>query len=215
MSKHKGTYVTPSNSKKIFANIKREVKGFSRRITPLFQTMMVQAPEYMGENLAAPTDSHSTPIITQTSSSKPQKKKSKRKQRKDSGPTEPIPDEATNEEPISTPSCDPPQSSDDRLQLTELINLCEEVVAEQKVAKKEVNAADPVTTAGEVVTIASATTTVDELTLARTLIEIKVAKPNAVTTSATTITTAVASTRPKAKGMSFMIRRSKHLHLHQ
>ncbi|GJT52243.1 putative ribonuclease H-like domain-containing protein [Tanacetum coccineum] len=109
MSKHEGIYVTPSHTKKIFANMKREGKGFSGRITPLFQTMMVQALEDMGEDSAAPTDSHSTPIITQPSSSKPQKKKSKRKQRKDSGPTEPIPDEATNEEPISTPSCDPPQ----------------------------------------------------------------------------------------------------------
>ncbi|GJS28606.1 hypothetical protein Tco_0489226 [Tanacetum coccineum] len=124
MSKHEGIYVTPSHTKKIFANMKREGKGFSGRITPLFQTMMVQAPEDMGEDSAAPTDSHSTPIITQPSSSKPQKKKSKRKQRKDSGPTEPIPDEPTNEEPISTPSCDPPQSGEDRLQLTELMNLC-------------------------------------------------------------------------------------------
>ncbi|GJT53825.1 hypothetical protein Tco_0988879, partial [Tanacetum coccineum] len=226
MSKHKGIYVTPSHTKKIFANMKREGK-------------------------------------------------------------EPITDEATNEEPISTPSCDPPQSGEDRLQLTELMNLYtklqkqvldleeaktaqakeiaslkkrvkvesfnddslgaqedaskqgrkiadldadeevtlidetqeiydkemlfdvqddlqgEEVVAEQEVAEKEVSAADPVTTTGEVVTTASATTTVDELTLAQTLIEIKAAKPKAVTTSATTITTAVASTRPKAKGIVF------------
>ncbi|GKD25124.1 hypothetical protein Tco_1231338, partial [Tanacetum coccineum] len=96
MSKHEGIYVTPSHTKKIFANMKREGKGFSGRITPLFQTMMVQALEDMGKDSAALTDSHSTPIITQPSSSKPQKKKSKRKQRKDSGPTEPIPDEATN-----------------------------------------------------------------------------------------------------------------------
>ncbi|GKE94198.1 hypothetical protein Tco_1579053, partial [Tanacetum coccineum] len=46
------------------------------------------------------------------------------KQRKDNGPTEPIPDEATNEEPISTPSCDLPQSGEDRLQLAELMTLC-------------------------------------------------------------------------------------------
>ncbi|GJT92688.1 hypothetical protein Tco_1081533 [Tanacetum coccineum] len=85
---------------------------------------MVQASEDMGEDSAAHTDSHSTPIITQPSSSKPKKKKSRRKQRKDSGPTEPIPDEATNEEPISTPSCDPPQSGEDRLQLTGLMSLC-------------------------------------------------------------------------------------------
>ncbi|GKB32694.1 hypothetical protein Tco_0872095 [Tanacetum coccineum] len=50
------------------------------------------------------------------------------------------------------------------------------------------------------VTTASATTTiVDELTLAQTLIEIKAAKPKAVTTAATTTTTAV--TRPKARGV--------------
>ncbi|GKA26251.1 hypothetical protein Tco_0712360 [Tanacetum coccineum] len=38
-------------------------------------------------------------------------KKSRRKQRKDIGPTEPIPDEAINEEHVATPSCDPPQSA--------------------------------------------------------------------------------------------------------
>ncbi|GKE98251.1 hypothetical protein Tco_0021602 [Tanacetum coccineum] len=123
--------------------------------------MMVQAPEDMCENSAAPTDSHSTPIITQPSSSKPQKKKSRRKQRKDSGPTEPILDEATNEEHVSTPSYDLSQSG-------------EEVVAEKEVAEKEVSATDPVTTVGEVVTTANVevttasapTTTIDELTLA-------------------------------------------------
>ncbi|GJS53613.1 hypothetical protein Tco_0626975 [Tanacetum coccineum] len=46
------------------------------------------------------------------------------------------------------------------------------------------------------VTTASATTTVDELTLAQTLIEIKAAKPKAVTTATTT-----AVTRPKARGV--------------
>ncbi|GJR87739.1 hypothetical protein Tco_0211750 [Tanacetum coccineum] len=265
MSKHKGIYVTPSHTKKIFANMKREGTGFSGRITPLFQTTMVQTLKDIGEDSAAPTDSHSTPSIVQPSTSKPQKKKSRRKQRKDSGPTEPIPDEATNEEPISTPSCDPPQSGEDRFQLTELMSLCSRVessndasLGAQEDASKQgrkiadldddeevtlidetqgrndedlmfdtdalngdevfeepiVNAAkttslipisvvDPVTTAGEVVTTASATTTVDELTLAQTLIEIKAAKPKAVTTDTIIITTAVASTRPKVKGTVF------------
>ncbi|GJT98470.1 hypothetical protein Tco_1093988 [Tanacetum coccineum] len=49
------------------------------------------------------------------------------------------------------------------------------------------------------VTTASATTTIDELTLAQTLIEIKAAKPKAITTAATTTTTAF--TRPKARGV--------------
>ncbi|GJW50809.1 hypothetical protein Tco_0092160 [Tanacetum coccineum] len=49
------------------------------------------------------------------------------------------------------------------------------------------------------VTTVSATTTVDELTLAQTLIKIKAAKPKAVITDATTTTTTV--TRPKARGV--------------
>ncbi|GJT88353.1 hypothetical protein Tco_1070070 [Tanacetum coccineum] len=74
MTKHKGIYVTPSHTKKVFANMKRPRKGFSGKVTPLFQTMMVQALEDRGKDSTAPTDSHSTPIITQPSSSQPQKK---------------------------------------------------------------------------------------------------------------------------------------------
>ncbi|GKG20675.1 hypothetical protein Tco_0380476 [Tanacetum coccineum] len=96
MSKHKEIYVTSSHTKKIFANMKREGKGFFGRITPLFPTMMLQAPEEAGEGSAVPTDSHHT--TTQPSTSRPQKKQSRRKQRKDSGPTEPVTDEAINEE---------------------------------------------------------------------------------------------------------------------
>ncbi|GJX88936.1 hypothetical protein Tco_0340950 [Tanacetum coccineum] len=190
---------------------------------------MLQAPEDMGKDSAAPTDSHSTLIITQPSSSKPQKKKSRRKQRKDSGPTKPIQDEVTNKEPNIYPFMYPPQRVRSRSQLTELMSLKhqstreeindeemlfdvqddlqgEEVVAKKEVIEKEVSAVDPVTTAGEVVTTANVevttasapTTTIDKLTLAQTLIEIKAAKPKAVTTAATTTTT----TRPKARGVA-------------
>ncbi|GJV40801.1 ribonuclease H-like domain-containing protein, partial [Tanacetum coccineum] len=64
----------------------------------------------------------------------------------------------------------------------------------------------PVTTAGEgvtatkideITTTSAPTTAIDEITLAQTLIEIKAAKPKAVTTAATTTTT----TRPKARGV--------------
>ncbi|GJU13879.1 putative reverse transcriptase domain-containing protein [Tanacetum coccineum] len=72
----------------------REGKGFSRTVTPLFATMMVQALEDMGEGPGSPTNPHPTPIITQPSTSKPQKKQSRRKQRKNSGPTESIAEEA-------------------------------------------------------------------------------------------------------------------------
>ncbi|GKE70862.1 hypothetical protein Tco_1528934 [Tanacetum coccineum] len=70
-----------------------------------------------------------------------------------------------------------------------------------------VSAANPVTTAGEVVTTASASVEIpDELTLAQTLIEIKTAKPKPVTTAVTTVTTAVTtvtSVKPRAKEIIF------------
>nr|GEW39982.1 hypothetical protein [Tanacetum cinerariifolium] len=43
MSHHKKIFVTPSNTKRIFANMKREGKGFSRRVTSLFPTMIDEA----------------------------------------------------------------------------------------------------------------------------------------------------------------------------
>nr|GEY52375.1 hypothetical protein [Tanacetum cinerariifolium] len=49
ISHHKKIFVTPSLTKKVFANIKREGKEFSRIITHLFETMMVQASEEVGE----------------------------------------------------------------------------------------------------------------------------------------------------------------------
>ncbi|GJW77733.1 hypothetical protein Tco_0139415 [Tanacetum coccineum] len=98
--------------------------------------MMVQAHEEMGEGSEIPTDPHHTPII-QPSTSQPQKKQSRRKQRKDteipqsSGPTEHIADEVANEENVPTQSNDPPLSRvntlgsrEDRLSLKELMDLC-------------------------------------------------------------------------------------------
>ncbi|GJY56505.1 hypothetical protein Tco_0455620 [Tanacetum coccineum] len=49
MSTHNRIYVTPSHTKKIFRNIRRVGKGFSRRETSLFPAMVVQAQEEMGE----------------------------------------------------------------------------------------------------------------------------------------------------------------------
>ncbi|GKC38806.1 hypothetical protein Tco_1051190 [Tanacetum coccineum] len=101
MSTHDEIFVTPSHTKKVFGNMKRVGKGFSRAVTPLFPTMMVQPQEEMGKGLAMPTDPHHTPII-QPSTSQPQKKQSRRKQRKGteipqySVPTEPVADDVGN-----------------------------------------------------------------------------------------------------------------------
>ncbi|GKB24615.1 hypothetical protein Tco_0864016, partial [Tanacetum coccineum] len=67
----------------------------------------------------------------------------------------------------------------------------------RKIADLDANA--EVVSTAEVTTASATTITIDELTLAQTLIEIKTAKAKAVTTVATTTTTAI--TRPKARGV--------------
>ncbi|GJW94157.1 retrotransposon protein, putative, ty1-copia subclass [Tanacetum coccineum] len=126
MSKHKEMYVTPSHTKKVFANMKRQGKDFFGRDTPLFPTMMVQAPQEEVEGSDIHTDPHPTPSITQPSSSQPHKKqKLMRKQRKGteipSSSGEPVADEAATKENVPTHSIDLLLSGEDRLQLNELI----------------------------------------------------------------------------------------------
>ncbi|GJZ76537.1 hypothetical protein Tco_0641209 [Tanacetum coccineum] len=105
MQSHKRIYVTPSYTNKIFGNMRSVGKSFSRRDTPLFPTMMVQAQQEQGEGLEMPTDPHHTPAIIQPSTSPPQlKQRLRRPKRKDteipkpSGPTTNVADEAVNEE---------------------------------------------------------------------------------------------------------------------
>ncbi|GJU20049.1 hypothetical protein Tco_1153391 [Tanacetum coccineum] len=237
-----------------------------------------------------------TPIIIQPSTSQPQKKQPRRKQRKDtevpqpSSSTEPITDEAANEEHVPTHSNDPLLSGEDRLKLNALMKLCtnlsqkvidlentktsqvieitklkervkklerrnksrtlrlkrlrkvgrsaqivssedEGLGAQEDAAKQgrkiddldadaEVTLVDEaqgrnddnlmfdtrvldeqevevekVVSIAEVTTVSATTPIVDELTLAQTLIDIKAAKPKAIT-----ITT-IAVTRPKARGV--------------
>ncbi|GKE21301.1 hypothetical protein Tco_1432813, partial [Tanacetum coccineum] len=99
--------------------MRRQGKDFSGRVTPLFPTIVVQAYEEMGEGSAMPTDPHHTPIVTQPSSSQPQRKqKSRRPKEKDtrapksSVPNDPtnVANEAVNEEPS--------------MQLKELMDFC-------------------------------------------------------------------------------------------
>ncbi|GKC05063.1 retrovirus-related pol polyprotein from transposon TNT 1-94 [Tanacetum coccineum] len=52
MEPYNGIYNAPSHTKKIFGNMRRVGKGFSRRETPLFQTMVVQDQAEMGEDEA-------------------------------------------------------------------------------------------------------------------------------------------------------------------
>ncbi|GJZ12446.1 hypothetical protein Tco_0547676 [Tanacetum coccineum] len=109
MSTHKKIFVNPFHTKKVFANIKRARKDFSVRIIPLFDTMMVQPVEEMGEDSDNPTDSTPIPIIDQpSSSSQPKKDKpSKKVQRQEAEVPQ---DEAKHDESVPTPSNDPQAS---------------------------------------------------------------------------------------------------------
>ncbi|GJY95675.1 hypothetical protein Tco_0512036 [Tanacetum coccineum] len=104
---------------------------------------------------------------------------------------------------------------------------------EDDMAEKDVSTADPVTTAGEVVTTANVvvstaevttnsttTTTIDELTLAQTLIEIKAAKPKArgvIVQEPSEFTTTTSPSQPsqlpqaKDKGKAKMVEPEKPL----
>ncbi|GKA21982.1 hypothetical protein Tco_0707944 [Tanacetum coccineum] len=254
-----------------------EGKDFSRRVTPLFETIMVQPTQDEGGDSGIPTDSQQTPITTQSSSSRSQKKQSSRKQRKDTAVTQ---EETQQVDSVPTPSNDPPLSEMDKdTQAKEIVDLNKRVqklkrkkksgptglkrlrkvgmssrvksskdkdsLGDYKDASKqgrsikdidkdvdvslvddtqgrsddakmfdidelhgdEINVDMPVgkkheqsAKEREVVTSVedSATpTTIEEITLAQTLIQIKAAKPKVVTTAATTTTT----TRPKARGV--------------
>nr|GEV24896.1 ribonuclease H-like domain-containing protein [Tanacetum cinerariifolium] len=90
-----GIFVNPSLTKKVFANMKRVGTWFSRAVTHLFGTMMVQALEE-------------------------RKHKPRRKQRME---TEVSPIKTNTEEHVPTPFNDPLPSGEDRMQLKELMEL--------------------------------------------------------------------------------------------
>nr|GEV95955.1 hypothetical protein [Tanacetum cinerariifolium] len=102
MSHHKGVFVNPSLTKKVFANRKRVGTRFYRAVTPLFGTMMVQAIKEVGD---LPTDVQDTPIPDAPSSFQPQRKhKPRRKQRME---IEVSPTETNTKEYVPTHSNDP------------------------------------------------------------------------------------------------------------
>ncbi|GJX07390.1 putative ribonuclease H-like domain-containing protein [Tanacetum coccineum] len=172
MTKHKEIYVTPSHTKKVFANMKRGGKGFSGRVTPLFQTMMVQAPEELE--------------ITKL------KERVKKLERRNKSRTPRLKGLRKVGRSAQVVSC-----KDKGLGAQEDASKQGRKIADLD-ADTEITLVDEAQERSDDYLIAT-TTTVDELTLAQTLIEIKVAKPKAVTTAATTTTTVV--TRPKARGV--------------
>ncbi|GKE52032.1 hypothetical protein Tco_1487188, partial [Tanacetum coccineum] len=81
-------YVAPSHTKKVFANMRREGKGFSGIITPLFPSMLVtqsvegegsRQPSKPQHTLTTVSPSNIEPIPNVPSSSQPQKTYKRRK----------------------------------------------------------------------------------------------------------------------------------------
>nr|GEW23875.1 hypothetical protein [Tanacetum cinerariifolium] len=207
MSHHKWIFVNPSLTKKIFANTKRVGAGFSGEITPLFATMMVQAPKEVGEIII---DAQDTPILTQPSFSQPLRKhKPMRKQRKETETNQAAKIEKLKRRVKNLKGKKKKRThgmkrlykgrmnEEDLFGVHDLsgdevfvdVTTGENIEHDATVAEKQINNVDPVTTTGEVVTFAKnvkvvVTATIpqiskDELTLARTLMEIKAAKPKA------------------------------------
>ncbi|GJU77656.1 hypothetical protein Tco_1274726 [Tanacetum coccineum] len=85
--------------------MRRVGKDFSRRITPLFPTMVVQNQQEQGEGSIIATNPQHAPTITQPSTFKPKKTQKPKKPKKKntevsqpSGSTDNVADEAVNEE---------------------------------------------------------------------------------------------------------------------
>ncbi|GJZ68290.1 putative ribonuclease H-like domain-containing protein [Tanacetum coccineum] len=88
-------YATPSHTKKVFANMRRQGKDFSGTVTPLFATMLIQPQADVGEGSGQPTEPQHTPTTASpsniepipiiASSSQPQKTHKRRKTKR---PTE-------------------------------------------------------------------------------------------------------------------------------
>ncbi|GJR92903.1 hypothetical protein Tco_0265077 [Tanacetum coccineum] len=193
---------------RFFANMKREEKGFSGRVTPLFQTMLVQAQEE-GEGSVMPTVPQHTPTINQPSSSQPQKKQKPRKSKKQNTK---VGGYARIESSEDKDLGDQEDASKQGRKIVDIdadeeVTLINEtqgrnddnLIFDTGVLNEQEFEVEKVVSTAKVTTASATTTTVDELTLAQTLIEIKAAKPKAVTTAATTTTTVV--TRPKARGV--------------
>nr|GEY02857.1 hypothetical protein [Tanacetum cinerariifolium] len=233
MARHKEMYIISSHTKKIFANMRRIGAGFSGIITPLFDTMMKkqnprrrQRKEAEVSNDDSEDEDH---IPTPSSDPLPSGRRVKPHMEKDSlGAQEDaskqgrmIEEIDQNAEIALDDETQGRKNDDEMFGFDDIAG--EEVVMETTIGEHEeqiiedVSTAEPVTTAGEVVTTttvkdsaASITyVTKDEITMAQELDALKSIKPKVVVQEqemstiipavATTVTTAVPTLRAKGK----------------
>ncbi|GJV43731.1 putative ribonuclease H-like domain-containing protein [Tanacetum coccineum] len=185
MSHHKKIFVNPFHTKKVFANMKRACKDFSGRITPLFDTMMVQDSKEVGEDSDHPTDS--TQVLDLEKSKDAQakeiaalKKRIQRLERKKmSRPTGLKRLKKVGMSRRVESSEDQEKRQDEELMFDTRVLDADEMHVEAKVDEKDEQRTKlDDSTAGEAVTTTSvedsaAPTTIKEITLARTAFQIK------------------------------------------
>ncbi|GJZ43437.1 hypothetical protein Tco_0590692, partial [Tanacetum coccineum] len=184
-------FVNPFHTKKVFANIKRAGKDFSGRITPLRSRSLTSrcarsTVEEMGEDSDHPTDFTQILLLINHLHLPNQGRKQPSKKAQSKGRVD-----------------ETQEKHDDDLMFDTGVLEDDEMHVEAKVDRKDEHSTKPDdSTAGEAVTTASVDDsavpiTIEEITLAQTLIQIKAAKPKVITTAATTTTTS----KPKDKGV--------------
>nr|GFC15361.1 hypothetical protein [Tanacetum cinerariifolium] len=188
MLKHKEIYVTPSHTKKIFANIKRQGRDFSAKVTPLFETIMVQPQEDIDEHV---TTTSNDPLLSanqalEIGSLKRRVKKLKKKASKKTHKLKRLYKIGSSTRVESSEDAGLGDQEDaskqgrmiDYLDADEGVALVDETQGrndqdmfdtsilndEEVVAEKEVSTADPVPTVGEVVTTAGVEVTTAAIT---------------------------------------------------
>ncbi|GKD22078.1 hypothetical protein Tco_1223781 [Tanacetum coccineum] len=218
MSHHKKIFVNPFHIKKVFANMKRTGKYFSGRITPLFDTMMVQ-PSEEEEEVSQDETEHEESVPTPSNDLQPSGEDSMQltdlmvlctklqtqvldlEKAKDAQAKE-IATLKKRIQKLERKKMSRPTDRMRKLMFDIGVLDADEMPMEAKVDEKnEQSTKLDDSTAGEAVTTGSvedsaAPTTIEEITLAHTLIQIKAAKPKVVIAATTTTTT-----RPKAKGV--------------
>ncbi|GJT15891.1 hypothetical protein Tco_0874597 [Tanacetum coccineum] len=205
MTKHKEIYVTPSHTKKVFANIKRGGKGFSER--------KKQPRRKQRKDTEVPQPSGSTKPITDeaanaehvpTHSNDPLFSGEDRLQLKEllelcTKLSESVLD-LENTKTSQAAEITKLKERIKKLERRNKVTLVDEaqgrnddnLMFDTGVFDEHEVEVEKVVSTAEVTTVSATTTTVDELTLTQTLIEIKAAKPKAITTVVT---------RPKAIGV--------------
>ncbi|GJY22354.1 hypothetical protein Tco_0394920 [Tanacetum coccineum] len=222
MSTHKKIFVNPFHTKKVFANMKRsDYPTDSTQVPILDQPSTSSKPkkkqpskktQRQEEEVSQDETEHEESVPIPSNDPQPSakeiaaKKRVQKLEKKKTSRTTGLKrlKKVDIDADVEVTLVDETQERhDDELMFDTRVLDTDEMPVEAKVDEKDEQSTKlDDSTAGEAVTTASvedsaAPTTIEEITLAQTLIQIKAAKPKVVTTAATTTTT----TRPKAKGV--------------